>query len=42
MVLSAKITLVLSVYLFSVVTEIAEILDIQVFVTKQERLKREN
>lgn len=41
LVLTAKIVIHLSFFLYFVIDEITEILDIEVFVTKQERLKRE-
>lgn len=37
----AKLTIYLATYIYFVVNEIAEILDIEIFVTKQERLKRD-
>jgi hypothetical protein len=41
LVLTAKIAIHLSFFIYFIIDEITEILDIEVFVTKQERLKRE-
>ena len=42
LVLTTKIAFYLSFFLYFVINEITEILDIEVFVTKQERLKRDS
>ena len=42
LVLFTKIAVYLSLFILFVISEITEILDIEVFVTKQERLKRDS